>query len=212
MNILSPLKCINILLILFSFTSATSQSLIGIGYGTYNVRGSNVKFKGFGPTLKYEYILSHQRGTVYLTASHYTHSRETEKSSKMEGNGSITYFDINHKQSYLYTQLGFKCLIGGDIDEKKLNPYIGGGLALAFANRQTIYSNTSTHNESISKRKILGVHLNTGVQYFLNPVIIELNGNIDLVTKPFDELSDMSYFIANSRLSVILPLFKISKR
>jgi hypothetical protein len=59
-------------LFFFSF-SATSQSIIGAGYGTFNVPGSMQLFKGWCPNIKYEYVDDVMRQSLFVEVSYFKH-------------------------------------------------------------------------------------------------------------------------------------------
>lgn len=166
--------------LLFSI-SVKSQSFVGAGLGTFNIPGADSKFRGYGPTLEYEFIGYRQRNSGFIDVSYFAKSQ------------------YGTKYSYIYSQLGAKSIFG-EADEKKIIPYIGYGIAIVYA--------SSEINDQNSSRTIFGFHFNTGVQYNFKPVILELRGNLDIVLKPLVESSSDSNVMTNFRLSALVPISK----
>ena len=111
MNIIYPAYR-NILFLLFFLLpvfSVSSQALLGVGYGTFNIPGANTKLNGTGPTVKFEYIGYNVRTSGFLDISYFAKTQ------------------TDTKYSYVYTQLGIKQLLGGDADQKKVLPFLGVG-------------------------------------------------------------------------------------
>jgi hypothetical protein len=132
-------------LFFFSF-SATSQSIIGAGYGTFNVPGSMQLFKGWCPNIKYEYVDDVMRQSLFVDVSYFTHSRLIEGASSFDANGNIIREpDVLAAYKYIYSQIGFKAVFGGDVNENKFLPFVGGGFALAM--EKTAYSNKDDVNK-----------------------------------------------------------------
>lgn len=175
-------KFLYLLFFLFPSISVKSQALLGAGYGTFNIPGASTKLNGTGATLKFEYIGNSQRTSGYLDVSYYAKTQ------------------VDTKYSYIYSQLGVKKLLGGDADQKKVLPFIGGGFALVFAN-----SKTSGQN---NPRTIFGLDFHAGLQYNIKPVILELKGNLDLDFKPLVENSGVSNIMTNLRFCVLVPISK----
>jgi hypothetical protein len=185
-----------LIIILANFiVPAKAQSYLGVGFGTFFIPGASQNFRGYCPTVKYEYIKDNQRSTVYFDLSYFKKQLENE--------------DPKSTLSYLYSQIGFKQLIAGDADEKKLLPYLGGGLSAAAVNSKFVYRAPSPSNgNSTENMFVFGFHFNAGMQYNLKPVILELRGNFDLNLKPLVPASSYSHILTNLRLSALLPLKK----
>lgn len=197
---------------LFFLSSALSaQSIIGAGYGTFNVPGSMQLFKGWCPNIKYEYVDDGMRQSVFVDVSYFTHSRLIEGASSFDANGNIIREpDVLAAYKYIYSQIGFKAVFGGDVNEKKFLPFVGGGFALAM--EKTAYSNKDDVNKDnfyTEKRFLWGFHMSAGAQYNFGPAIIELKGNLDIILKPIDTYSNSSNILKNTRLSVLVPFKKL---
>jgi hypothetical protein len=194
---------------LFFFSlPATSQSILGAGYGSFNVPGSMQQFKGWCPNIKYEYLSGDMRQSVYADVSYFTHSRLIEGANYIDPDGNIISSpDVIASYKYVYSQLGFKTVFGGDVDEKKLLPFVGGGFTLAM--EKAVYSNKdnlNNDNEYSEKRFLWGFHFSAGAQYNFGPAIIELKGNLDIILKPIDTYSNSSNILKNTRLSILIPI------
>lgn len=184
MNIIYPAYR-NILFLLFFLLpvfSVSSQALLGVGYGTFNIPGANTKLNGTGPTVKFEYIGYNVRTSGFLDISYFAKTQ------------------TDTKYSYVYTQLGIKQLLGGDADQKKVLPFLGGGVVMVFAN--------STTSSTSNPRTIFGLDFHGGLQYNIKPLILELRGNIDLDFTPLEANSSVSNIMTNFKLSVLLPVSK----
>ncbi len=196
----------------FLANAAFAQSFFGAGFGTFNIPGAINKFRGTGPTVKYEYITGDQRQSVYADLSFFSKRQQGDSRPVYDASGNLLgSAETEITFSYIYTQLGFKKLFVGDADERKVLPYTGGGIALVFANSATRYeSNVSAFPEEKVKRFIFGFHFNAGLQYNLKAVILELRGNLDIDLKPLvnDGASDVSNVLTNLRLSVLIPITK----
>jgi hypothetical protein len=191
---------IKTIILCFSFLvslNAKSQSFLGLGFGTFNIPGANeFRFRGTGPTLKYEYITRNERSSLYADLSYYS-------KSYTDGN------QVNTTYTYYYSQLGFKEFLF-DADSHKLIPYLGGGFALLSNKTDASYQGSGSGSFSTSENRFLwGFHSNIGLQYNIKPVIIELRGNLDLILKPLEESSSVSNILTNLRLCVSLPFSKL---
>jgi opacity protein-like surface antigen len=189
------------------FDSAKSQTYLGAGIGTFNVPGAINKFRGFGPTIKFEYLPA--QAALYIDLSRFSKKIDEGSVDLHDNSGNVVgKADAQTTFSYLYSQLGLKVFFAA-AHEKKLLPYACGGTALIFANTTTSYaSNVYTVDDDKMNRFIFGFHLGVGLQYDLKSVMLELRGNLDLDTKPLvnDGSSDVSNVLTNTRLSVLIPL------
>ncbi len=96
-----------LLLLLLPAIVSYSQTFIGGGYGTYNIRGAGKQLRGFCPTLKVEQIFNSQRITAYADVSYF--SKEVQEESVMfyDNSGNlIGSADSKTNFSYLYSQIG----------------------------------------------------------------------------------------------------------
>lgn len=187
--------------------TASSQIMAGASLGTFNIPGASVKFKGFGPTIKLEYIMS-DRTSAYLDASLYNKEEDGGETAITDADGAfIGAAATKAKYSIRHLQLGFKGFFGRDLSEKGFSFFLGGGAAASLV--KTTYKYTLPgYDVSDSKynNTIFGFHFNAGVQYNFNPIILELKANFDLMLKPL--VTGSSYVISASRLGVLIPLTK----
>ncbi|MHA4807018.1 hypothetical protein ACX0G9_02870 [Flavitalea flava] len=193
---------------IFLFTgSANSQTYLGGGFGTFNIPGASMKFRGTGPTLKLEHIQDDDRTILYLDVSYFSKSLSDGTADIYNANGvPLGSVPITRKFSYIYSQMGGKVLLGGDADEKKIIPYIGGGVAILYKTIKTSYQSTYDLSDDVTSAWLYGFHCNAGVQYNFGPVILELRGNLDLILKPL--VDDVSNVLTNLRLSASIPILK----
>ena len=159
-----------------------AQSYLGGGFGTYHIPGAIDPFKGYIPSLTYEYITVNQRESLF--ADIFTFSKSQE--------------NINY--TYYYSQLGFKHIYFGDSDEKKLLAWLGGGVALGYAK-----SNTQGSSDT---RTLYGIHMTAGLQYNFQPLIVELKTDFDIVLQPLIENAGTSNILTNLRISFLFPITK----
>jgi opacity protein-like surface antigen len=179
--------------------SAKSQSFVGAGFGTAKVSGE--PFRVFGPTFKYEHFADNRSQSYYFDLTYF---------SKSENGNYSNPNDYTKKNSYIYAQLGFKALLSGDADEKKVIPYIGGGIALSMINQKNIINNNSAAAVKSSESLFnYGFHFSAGIQYYLKPAILELRGNLDINLKGLAaNFSDASNALTNTRVCVLIPISK----
>lgn len=164
-----------------------------------------MKFRGMGPTLKYEY--SEYSQSAYAEVSYYAKSLDAGTVDVYDNNGIPQgYATATEKFSFIYTQLGFKQFFNGDIDEKRFHPYVGGGLAFLYKTIRTSYHSDAGYNlsDDVYKKWLWGFHFNAGVQYNIKPVILELRGNFDIILKPL--VDGNSNILTNLRLVALVPL------
>ncbi len=194
----------------FFFLSAKAQTYAGAGFGTFNIPAASNKFRGWGPTIKLEHVFDNEIVTTYFDLSHFVKNTQGSSVSVYDNAGNnIGSADAQTTHSYLYAQTGLKAVFFGEVSEKKILPYLGGGIALVYANATTSYkSSAASLDDDKMKRFIFGFHLSAGLQYYLQPLVLELRGNLDIDLKPLVPDSNVSNILSNTRLTVLLPLSK----
>jgi len=189
-----------------------AQLLVGGAFGTFNVPAASQGFRGYGPTLRIEYTGEEETQQVFLDASLY---------KKDQGGSEIAiYDDMANLVGYAaatrtYTikqlQLGFKKSLAGDFTDSKLNCFIGAGGALSFIKTNYNYklAGAVIPDDNIN-RTLYGFHFNTGAQWRLKKIVLELRGNFDLMLKPVTpEAGDnTSNILTSLRLGVTFPIVK----
>ncbi|TDX02318.1 hypothetical protein [Dinghuibacter silviterrae] len=186
-------------------TVVRAQVFMGGGYGTFNVPGASEKFRGFGPTFRCEYIEKNERISLYLDASYFEKTMSQGTTEVYDRNGVPQgQASVNTRFSYVYNVIGSKILLVTTADEKKINPYVGGGFDFIYAQQRTSYQPSYDAGSGAHGSMLYGLQLNTGIQYCIQPVIIELRGNLDFVFKPL--VDDNSNILTNLRLSAMIPL------
>ncbi len=187
--------------------SARSQLCVGGGFGTFHVPGASTPFRVFGPTLRIEHLPENGRIVPYLDISYFSKSFSEGSTEIYNGNGVPQgSANVNTKFSYIYNQLGFKVMLGGDADEKKVVPYLGAGAALIYARQSTSYQSTFDVPDDKSWSFLYGFHFSAGIQYNVQSVVFELRGNLDIILKPL--VDDVSNILTNLRLSATIPITK----
>jgi hypothetical protein len=184
-----------------------SQLCIGAGFGTFHIPGASDPFRVFGPTLRIEHLPENGRCVPYLDISYFSKSEPEGTTELYNANGMpIGAASVTTKFSYIYNQLGFKCLLGSDPDEKKVVPYIGGGMAFIYARQSTSFLSTVNAPDNVQGSFLYGFHFNAGIQYNVKAVVLELRGNLDIILKPLVDAE--SNILTNLRLSVTVPITK----
>jgi hypothetical protein len=201
------------LLLAIGLKCSYAQLCVGAAYGTFNNPGHVPKFRGMGPTLMLEYS-NNEEVEYYLNASFYKKSiiGYTEpiydQNSVVVGNESMT--ETYH---YTYLQLGFKRALAGDFSDTKFNFFAGAGGALGFVSSQYQYERTGNEPSTEKGNYLLyGFNFNTGMQWRIKPVTIELKGNLDFSAKPIvaSNADDYvgAYILTSLRLGVFIPITK----
>lgn len=204
-------NCVKAIVCLIALTnfinfSADAQGFVGAGYGTYNVPAASSQFKGYCPTVKYEYLFDNKRRSVYTDVSFFKRDEQLQGTSEMDNTGNIMRGpDLQLHTTYLYGQLGAKVLFGY-AEERKIIPYVGGGFAVAFANTKSTLSSAPEEMAGAESRLLWGFHFNAGAQYNFGALLVELRGNLDFVLKTIDHSSSSSNVLKNTRLVVLIPL------
>ena len=204
-------NCLNAVACVIAFTciftvSADAQSFVGAGYGTYNVPGASSEFKGYCPTLTYEYLFDNMRQSVYTDVSFFKNDEMWQGASEIDNMGNIIREpDLQLHTTYLYGQAGAKMLLG-EADERKIIPYLGAGFAFAFAKTKSSKVIAPGEMAGSESRLLWGFHFNAGAQYNFGALVVALRGNLDFILKPIDYNSSSSNVLKNTRLAVLIPL------
>lgn len=201
-------KLILFFLIITAQIYSSAQLYAGASYGTFNIPAAEMK--GFGPTLKIEYVGYNERQAAYLDFSYYQKNTEGNGVTIYDGNGMpVGYAEETDKHSYKHLQLGFKGGFGKKFNKKGFSFFLGGGIAVSFAKMVAKYTSPGYNipDDKIN-RTIFGFHFNAGGQYNFGPVTLELKANFDLVLKPLVLNSSTSNVISASRLGILIPLTK----
>jgi hypothetical protein len=190
-----------------SSMSVRAQLCVGGGFGTFHIPGASQPFRVFGPTLRIENLPENGRVVPYLDISYFSKSEPEGTTELYNSNGMpIGGASVTTKFSYIYNQLGFKCLLGADPDEKKIIPYVGGGVALIYARQSTSFQSTFDAPGYAHGSFLYGFHFNAGIQYNVKAVVFELRGNLDIILKPLVDAE--SNILTNLRLSASIPITK----
>ncbi|MEP7373193.1 MAG: hypothetical protein ABI675_07345 [Chitinophagaceae bacterium] len=200
-------KLILFLLTIGMYYTAASQLMAGASIGTFNIPGASKRFKGIGPTVKLEYLMS-ERTSAFLDASLYNKNEDEGETTITDADGAyIGEAATVAKHSIRHLQLGCKALFRRDFDEKGLGFFIGGGVAYSLV--KTTYKYTLPGYDIPDGKynnNQFGFHFNAGAQYNFARVIVELKANFDLMIQPL--VSASSYVITGSRLGVLIPITK----
>jgi opacity protein-like surface antigen len=190
--------------------AASAQTFIGAGYGTFNVPGAVNKFRGWGPTVKLEHVLDNEVVVAYFDLSRFRNTRNNNSVSLYDDGGNrVGSADTETEYAYLYAQTGLKVLFFGRVEDKKILPYAGGGIALVKATTTTSYKTPlTTIDDDKYRRFIFGFHISAGLQCNLQQVVLELRGNFDIDIKPLTDDSDVSNILRNLRVCALIPLLK----
>lgn len=196
------------LLVLFTVITIVTkaQLLVGGGVSTFHVPADD--FRVLGPTVKLEYVYPEGRRVLYWDASYFTKGIDAGSTSIYNSDGILVATpQTTYKYNYIYNQLGFKALFAGDFDERKLLPFIGGGVAVIFKQTKAIYAASPGIKSDPYRQTLFGFHFNAGVQYNIKPVVLELKGNFDIVLKPVSK-DDVSNIVTNLKLCIYVPITK----
>jgi hypothetical protein len=184
-----------------------SQLCVGGGFGSFHVPGASTPFRAWGPTLRIEHLPEDGRTVPYLDISYFSHTYSEGSTEIYDMFGApLGEAQVNTKFSYIYSQLGFKHLLGADPDEKRIIPYIGAGIAVTYVKQLATYQSTINVPDDVSATFIFGAHYSAGIQYNARYAVFELRGNLDIVLKPL--VDDVSNIATNLRLSVTIPITK----
>lgn len=192
------------LVVLINLT-ARAQFCLGAGYGTFHVGGASVPFRGWGPTLRMEYIDEDKVTSMYLDVSYFQKPLPGGTTQIYDNNGMpVGSATVTDKYSYIYNQIGFKHLLGADADERKFTAYLAAGAAVVFARQTFSYQSSVAVPDNTHSSVTGGFTFGAGIQYNIKPVILELRGNLDIVLKPL--VDDNSNILTNLRLSAMVPI------
>jgi hypothetical protein len=201
------------LLFAISLKFSHAQLFVGAAYGTFNNPGSAFKFRGMGPTLMIEYS-NDEEVEYYLNASLYKKTINSYSETSYDENGLVIGNEsITETYKYKYLQMGFKRSLAGDFSDSRFNLFAGGGGALGFVSTQYKYE---IPGNDVSTEKvnylIYGFNFNSGMQWRLNPVTLELKGNLDFSLKPVVASNADGYLgtyvFTSLRLGVLVPIIK----
>lgn len=194
-------------IIFLAFCSLTgivvnAQLMAGGGYGTFNIPADPMR--GFGPTAKIEYLNGVM--SAYWDASYFSKANDAGYTTIYNYDGiPVGAAKTTQYYQYLYNQIGLKAFLFGDFDDKKLLPYLGGGMAVVVETQRLKFKGDPAVSDFIYRKIHLGLHFNAGLQYNLNPVMLELRGNFDLIFRPIGG-DDVSNVLTNLRLCVMIPV------
>jgi len=207
------MKKLFILLIAIGFKFSYAQLCVGAAFGTFNNPGSDFKFRTLGPTLMLEYS-NNEEVEYYLNASFYKKTLDSYTSTVYDENGfMIGDASITETYNYKYLQVGFKTSLAGDFSDTRFNFFAGGGGALGFVSNQYKYD-IPGYDKATQKLNfvIYGFNFNTGMQWRLKPVTIELKGNLDFSLKPVVAGNEGGYLgaytLTSLRLGAFIPITK----
>ncbi len=201
-----------ILLLSLGLKYSYAQLSVGAAYGTFNNPGSAIKFRGWGPTLMLEYT-NEDDSEVYLNFSWYKKSINALSEPIYEDGIVIGNKTITNTYNYKYLQLGFKRALVGDFSDTRFNWFAGGGGALGFVNRKDKYETSGNEVSTVKDNYLIyGFNFNTGMQWRIEPVIIELKGNLDFSLKPIRSDNGGGYIgayvLTSTRLGILVPITK----
>lgn len=186
--------------------AASSQLMAGAGVGTFNIPGASSQFKGIGPTLKAEYLMS-ERTSAYLDVSLYNKNQDAGETTTITDADGAFIGEAATRVGYSirHLQLGFKGVFSKDFSEKGFSFFLGAGAAASLV-KSTYKFILPGYEIPDSKyhNTLFGFHFNAGVQYNFTPIIVELKANFDLMLKPI--VTGDSYVISASRLGILIPL------
>ena len=107
-----PYAIRTLLILLISLTlhsTAHSQIYLGGGYGTFNVPGASMRFRGTGPTFRFEYTKPHYMASLFIDVSYFEKSTDGGTTQIYDDNGvPVGTASVTYKYSYIYNTLGFK--------------------------------------------------------------------------------------------------------
>lgn len=206
------MKQLFILLLTLGLKCSYAQLSVGAAYGTFKNPGSSIKFRGWGPTLMLEYT-NEDDAEVYLNFSLYKKSITTLSEPIYEDDVVIGNKTITETYNYKYLQLGFKRALVGDFSDTRVNWFAGGGGALGFVNSKDKYETSGNEVSTVKGNYLIyGFNFNTGVQWRINPVVIELKGNLDFSLKPIVGSNGGgyvgAYILTSTRLGILVPITK----
>jgi len=183
--------------------AAHSQVYLGAGYGTFNVPGASMSFKGSGPTFRFEYTKPDYRTSIFIDVSYFQKSLDGGTARIYDNNGvPVGNATVTNKYSYIYNTVGCKA----KFSYKKFSPYLGGGVAIVFARQKPSFQPSYNVNGGAQSMVTGGFHFNAGLQYDTGPVLLELQGNLDIVVKTL--VDDVSNVMTNLRLTALVPVFR----
>lgn len=208
-------KLVYVLSFLFFFNVSKAQIFVGAAFGTYNVPGmSTGPFKGFSPVLKLAYMPKGPVGDqFFLNASVYTKNVNNGTENVYDGGGTLlgaATSEIAYHMRHLH--LGFTKVLGSRDNEYEVPKFFTGAGAsiLQVKNVYTYEINGIKKTPEINTRWLYGFHFNAGVQYKVNPFLIQLQGNFDFMLAQIerDATEEAGYFVFGTKLGVLIPISK----
>lgn len=195
--------------LILSGISVQAQILVGVGIGSENMHISSYKPRQLAPHINVEYITSDMRGTIFFDVTGFR-KKIDYTGAFTDGQGQIIPYQANDAYDRIIMHLGFKKMLTGDIDAKKLVLFTGGGFANCLSLTKTITKGSDPQFpfEQTVKRteNSYGLTFLAGVQYYLSPIIIELKGNLDFLLKKVNAYDGDTNIHTNTRLTILLPL------
>lgn len=193
---------------LFSF-SANAQLNLGAAYGTFNIPGMTYgRFKGYGPTLKFMY--RREESQFFFDATLLSKKdRPTETIAVKDENGMIVgNASGSENYSIKHFQLGFSNMLTDY--ENPVRFFLGGGLSYSLIKNTNKYSLTGfDFEDQVSKTTSYGFNFSAGLQWKIEPITLELKGNLDLMLKPMEAGNDeATHFVGGTRLGILIPITK----
>ena len=197
-----PIRALLILLVSQALhPTAHSQVYLGAGYGTFNVPGASMSFRGTGPTFRFEYGQPDYHTSLFIDVSYFQKSLDGGTTQIYDINGvPVGTASVTDKYSYIYNTVGFKT----KFNDRKFSPYLGGGVAIVFAKQQPSFHPSYNVTGDAQHMVTEGFHFNAGLQYDAGPVLLELQGNLDIVLKVL--VDDVSNVMTNLRLTAVVPV------
>ena len=197
---------------LFVVKFSVAQLSVGAAFGTFNVPAASQRFKGYAPTVRIEYTGGEETQQVYLDVSLYKKDQAGFGTDIYDDDGnSIGYAATVKAYSIKHIQLGFKRSLAGNFTDTKFNCFLGGGGVVSFVQTNYKYNLPGyvIPDEKVN-RTLYGFHFNTGGQWRIKKIVLELRGNFDLVLKPIttDGGDNTSNILTSLRLGVMVPIVK----
>jgi hypothetical protein len=184
-------------------STAYSQIYLGAGYGTFNVPGASMKFRGDGPTFRFEYTKPDYKTSLFVDVSYFEKSVPEGTTQIYDNNGvPIGNASVTDKYSYIYNTVGGKF----KFSDRKFSPYLGAGIAVVFARQQPSFQPSYNVSGSAQSMVTEGFHFDAGLQYDTGPVMLQLQGNLDIVLKVL--VDDVSNVMTNLRFTILVPVLR----
>lgn len=188
---------------------ASAQLNLGVGYGTFSIPGMTYgRFKGYGPTLKLMY--RREESQFFFDAALLSKkNRPTETIAVKDENGMVVGNATGAENySIKHFQLGFLNMFTDY--EKPVRFFLGGGLSYSLIKNSNKYSLPGFDiQDKVSKTTSYGFNFSAGLQWKIEPITLELKGNIDLMLEPMEAGNDeATNFVGGTRLGILIPITK----